>query len=204
MTKCVAIIPARSGSKRLPNKNRLLFHGKPIIAYSIETAMRSGLFSHVLVSTDDGNIAEICYPLGAEPFMRPDRLADDLSGTPEVIQHAVRTVEPAMDADFICCIYPCAPLMTVEDLHAGYDAIKVGGIDFTFAMGTDPVADAGAWYWGTREAWLEGLPLIGSDTLMIPIPPNRVCDINTREDFERAEKMYVALHGEHICGNVFA
>ena len=78
MSKCIAIIPARGGSKRIPKKNIKSFLGKPLIAYSIEVALRSKLFDKVIVSTDDEEIAKVARKFGAEiPFMRPDELSDD-------------------------------------------------------------------------------------------------------------------------------
>ena len=90
MSDAVAIIPARGGSKRIPRKNIKDFHGKPLIAYSIEAALASGLFEKVLVSTDDDEIAEVARSYGAEvPFIRPKELSDDFTGTGEVVKHAL-------------------------------------------------------------------------------------------------------------------
>ena len=85
----VAVIPARGGSKRIPHKNIKPFYGKPIIAWSIETAKASGLFDHIIVSTDDAEIAEVAKQRGAEvPFIRPDDISDDYVGTGTVVKHA--------------------------------------------------------------------------------------------------------------------
>lgn len=189
----IAIIPARGGSKRLPRKNIRPFMGKPIIAYSIETAKESGLFSAVYVSTEDTEIADVAAKYGATPISRPAHLADDVTGTPDVMQHHA-TEWIVGDAPFICCIYPTAPLMTVEDLHDGLESLKSYGADFSFPVGIDPLCDAGQWYWGTRRAFAEGRQLFGPDTLMIPLPRERVCDINTERDWLRAELLYAALH----------
>ena len=81
----IAIIPARGGSKRIPRKNIKEFHGKPMIAYSIEAALKSHCFDKVIVSTDDAEIADIAIQYGAEvPFMRPANIADDYATTLEV------------------------------------------------------------------------------------------------------------------------
>ena len=89
MVKCIAIIPARGGSKRIPRKNIKEFYGKPLIAYSIQAALESKLFDKVIVSTDDEEIANIAKKYGAEvPFMRPKELSDDFTGTGEVVKHA--------------------------------------------------------------------------------------------------------------------
>src|SRR5688500_12769930 len=86
----IAVIPARGGSKRIPRKNIKLFAGKPMIARAIDIARSSGLFDHVVVPTDDGEIARIATECGAEvPFMRPEELADDYTPTVPVIAHAI-------------------------------------------------------------------------------------------------------------------
>ncbi len=86
----IAIIPARGGSKRIPRKNIKLFHGKPIIAYSIQATIDSGCFDQVIVSTDDEEIAEVAMKWGASvPFLRPKNIADDHATTMKVIVHAI-------------------------------------------------------------------------------------------------------------------
>lgn len=87
----IAVIPARGGSKRIPRKNIKSFHGKHMIAWSIEAARSSGLFDRIVVSTDDTEIAEVAKAWGAEvPFMRPEALSDDHAGTTPVIAHATQ------------------------------------------------------------------------------------------------------------------
>jgi pseudaminic acid cytidylyltransferase len=121
----VALIPARSGSKRIPSKNVKPFCGKPIIGYAIETARESGLFSRIIVSTDSDEIAEIAEGFGAEaPFRRPAALADDFTTTAAVIEHAVGDLLAEGPLDYLCCIYPTAVFMRVEDLRAGYEVIQ--------------------------------------------------------------------------------
>jgi len=122
----IAIIPARGGSKRIPKKNIKSFFGKPIISYSIDTAIKSGLFEKVIVSTDDPEISEIANEYGAQtPFIRPKNLSDDFSGTHEVIGHAVQYLESLkINMNYICCIYPTAPLIRVSDLIQGYKLIS--------------------------------------------------------------------------------
>ncbi len=86
----VAIIPARGGSKRIPRKNLKNFYGKPIIAWSIDAAKKSGCFNKIVVSTDDDEIAEIARQLGAEvPFLRPSVISDDYTGTTPVMAHSI-------------------------------------------------------------------------------------------------------------------
>ena len=92
----LAVIPARGGSKRIPRKNIRLFAGKPMIAYAIEAALSSGVFDHVVVSTDDPEIAGIAADHGASlPFVRPAHLADDMTPTVPVVAHAIETMAPS-------------------------------------------------------------------------------------------------------------
>lgn len=98
LSRAVAVIPARGGSKRIPRKNIKPFHGKPLIAYSIEAALKSGLFEQVIVSTDDEEIAQIAQEYGAKvPFLRPKELADDYCGTQEVVSHALSELKEHYD-----------------------------------------------------------------------------------------------------------
>lgn len=188
-----AIIPARSDSKRLPGKNIKPFFGKPVVAYSIETAKASGLFSKVYVSTNDAQTRGIADQYGAGVLDHPHRDGDYDIGTTEVMREHANW--PMFEnTSFLCCIYPCAPLMTVEDLHVGLRSLKAYGADYAFSVGTDPLCDAGAWYWGTREAFATGRPIFGPDALMVPIPRQRVCDVNTEKDWLRAELLYAAQH----------
>jgi len=126
MIKCVAIIPARGGSKRIPKKNIKNFHGKPLIAYSIEVALKSKLFDKVIVSTDDEEIAKIAIEYGARvPFIRPKELSDDFTGTGAVISHAINYLKSnGEDFDFCCTIYATAPLLNEKYLLEGLEKLK--------------------------------------------------------------------------------
>lgn len=116
--KSVAIITARGGSKRIPHKNIRDFCGKPIISYSIEAALSSGVFDEVMVSTDDEAIASIARSFGAAvPFMRSAESANDYASTDDVIAEVLRTYEAGGTRfDRFCCIYPTAPFVTAEKL----------------------------------------------------------------------------------------
>ena len=123
----LCIIPARGGSKRIPGKNIKDFLGKPIIAYSIETALASNLFDEVMVSTDDKEIAEISKQFGARiPFMRSAQTSDDFATTLDVVKEVVAWYN-TQDRYFenICVIYPTAPFVTVEKLREGAKKLKV-------------------------------------------------------------------------------
>lgn len=125
-----AIIPARAGSKRIPRKNLKDFLGKPVMGYTIETLSRSGLFDHVIVSTDDHEIAEVAARYGANvPFTRPPELSDDQASTDAVILHAIEKIHDLYGGgEQGCCVYPANPLLTEEmlvrglELMVGHDA----------------------------------------------------------------------------------
>ncbi len=136
----VAVIPARGGSKRIPGKNIKPFCGKPMIAWSIETALNSKLFDRVIVSTDSQQIADIAREYGAEaPFVRPDDLSADQSGTIEVIQHTVEWMN-ANDCypGYVCCIYATSPFLRAEYLSQGYDLLRNSNASFAFSVCTFP------------------------------------------------------------------
>lgn len=132
----IALIPARGGSKRIPRKNIKPFFGKPIIAYSIQTAIQSGCFEKVIVSTDDQEIAQIATSFGAQvPFIRPPELSDDHATTMQVIEHAINWHEDEYGEklDDICCIYPTAPLLLASDLQASRQRFGEGDVQYCYA-----------------------------------------------------------------------
>ena len=220
----IAIIPARGGSKRIPRKNIKPFAGQPMIAYAINAAHDSGLFDHVIVSTDDAEISEIAKQFGAEtPFIRPSSLADDHTPTVPVIANAISNCEAiGWESKYVCCIYPGVPFIQIDDLKAALELIEYSDSEYCFPITEYPSAiqralkrspqgrmssiypeyeltrtqdlvpafyDAGQFYWGQRAAWLNN-PRIHSSGVGLPIPAWRVVDIDTPEDWERAEIMY--------------
>lgn len=122
--KRIALIPARGGSKRIPNKNIKLFCGEPIIAYSIRVALESQVFDEVVVSTDSKAIATVAQEYGASvPFMRPEYLSDDHTPTAPVATHAA-SVLGLESSDILCVIYPTAPLLESQTLRLGLEAMQ--------------------------------------------------------------------------------
>ncbi|MFJ2490898.1 pseudaminic acid cytidylyltransferase [Pseudomonas iridis] len=221
----IAIIPARGGSKRIPRKNLALFDGVPMIVRSIRTALDSGLFDQVVVSTDDEEIAEVALAHGADvPFLRPADLADDFTGTAAVIVHALQQL-PAFD--YACCVYATAPLLQARYLRQGYEllaqhpeksfafsvcnfgfpvqrALTLDGQGALTALYPEfrdtrsqdlPEAfqDAGQFYWGRTDAWLRGEVVYSPASLPVILPRHLVQDIDTPEDWKRAEYLYAAL-----------
>lgn len=132
----VAIITARGGSKRIPRKNIKLFRGKPMIAYSIETALNSGLFDMVMVSTDDKEIAKISKQFGAEvPFIRSKQTADDFTGTADVMIEVLNDLQKiGKQFDNACCIYPTAPFITKQTIEESYKLLIDKKFDSVFPV----------------------------------------------------------------------
>jgi N-acylneuraminate cytidylyltransferase len=137
----IAVIPARGGSKRIPRKNIKDFCGKPMIAWSIEAAISSGLFEHVIVSTDDDEIAGVAKTWGAEvPFLRPENLSDDYAGTTEVIAHAVQwALDQGWPVSAVCCIYATAPFVDISDINYGLKVLESDSWAYVFSATDFPV-----------------------------------------------------------------
>lgn len=216
----VCLIPARGGSKRIPGKNVRPFNGKPMIAWSIETAKAAGVFGRIIVSTDDAKIADVAREHGAEtPFTRPADLADDHATTLDVVRHAIGWLEAKGDVpETLCCLYATAPFATPDDIRSGADlladadfAVPVTPFEFPIQRAVrlskdgrlemfDPGQfntrsqdlpeawhDAGQFYWGRTRAWKTATTLFGPATAAIPLPRWRVQDIDTEDDWTRAE-----------------
>lgn len=132
---CIAVIPARAGSKRIPNKNIYEIMGKPVIAYAISNALNSGLFSQVFVSTDSPEIAKIAQSFGATVGkLREPNLSGDHATTIEVISGFVASdLEAQIYPDFICCIYPVTPLLTTDRLQESFNLVREHPSNFVFA-----------------------------------------------------------------------
>lgn len=223
----VAIIPARGGSKRIPRKNIKSFAGRPMIAYSIEAALACGLFDSVIVSTDDEEIASKAKSCGAEvPFLRPESLADQFTGTGAVVKHAIEWLaENGRPATYVCCIYATAPFIQPAFLQEGFRCLVESGKSYAFSVTSFPFPiqrairitpagtaeamqpehvftrsqdleeayhDAGQFYWGTAEAFLNDAVIFSSASVPIVLPRHLVQDIDTPEDWQRAELMYEA------------
>lgn len=129
--KNIAIIPARGGSKRIPRKNIKCFLGRPIVSYSIETALKSNLFQEVMVSTDDPEIAQIAKTHGASvPFFRSRESANDFAPLSEVLLEVLDMYEgKGMSFDNVCCILPTAPLITEINIKAAYSLLEDSSFD---------------------------------------------------------------------------
>lgn len=223
----LCVIPARGGSKRIPRKNIRIFCGQPMIAYSIHAARTAGVFDHIVVSTDDEEIAAMSRQLGAQtPFVRPAELADDHTITSAVVAHAIRWFEAADEPpEFVCCLYPTAPFVRSADLRNGLARLAASDKLLAFSATSFPFPvqrafyldqdgapnmfhpehyltrsqdlepayhDAGQFYWGRPEGFLSDHVIFSPISIPILLPRHLVQDIDTLEDWERAELMYRA------------
>lgn len=224
----IAVIPARGGSKRIPRKNIRPFLGEPIITYSIRAALETDLFDHVVVSTDDEEIAKVARAAGAEtPFLRPADLSDDQTGTLPVIHHTAAWITAQMTApDYVCCIYATAPFVTAGALRDGYERLYEAKADFALAVTQFPFPiqralritkagllqpidakaiamrsqdleeawhDAGQFFWAKPSCLKDDIASLLSRAVPVPLPPHMVQDIDTLDDWRRAELMFKAL-----------
>jgi len=226
MSRAVAVIPARGGSKRIPRKNIKEFYGKPLIAYSIAVALESKIFDKIVVSTDDKEIADIAKKYGAEVIVRPKELADDYTGTWDVIDHAVDYLKQnGEEFDFVCTIYATAPFLQTKYLKDGFEKLKNSDAINAFSATSMPFPiqrtfklndngrcemftpeyynsrsqdleeayqDAGQFYWSKIGQKSDEI-FFGKDSIPIILPRYLVQDIDTLEDWKRAEIMYRVL-----------
>lgn len=132
----VAIITARGGSKRIPRKNIRPFLGKPILAYSIDAALQSGLFDEVMVSTDNDEIADIARQYGASiPFLRKAQTADDYATTADVLIEVLEQyAQQGKTFDYACCLYPTAPFVTATLLQNAFATLVENQFDTVYPV----------------------------------------------------------------------
>ena len=229
----ICVIPARGGSKRIPRKNIKEFNGKPIIAYSIEAALKSNCFDQVIVSTDDAEIAEVAKSFGASvPFMRPDELANDYANTIPVVKHAIEWFDDQVQAPSeVCCLYATAPFVRASTIRKAYEQMQSTQADYCFTATSfafpiqraikvtaenqvemfypeyletrsqdleDSYHDAGQFYWGKAEAFKQQKSIFSKSATPYILPRYLVQDIDTLEDWEKAELMYKIIQKETI------
>lgn len=226
MSKCIAIIPARGGSKRIPRKNIKEFHGKPIISYTIQTAKKSNLFDKIIVSTDDNEIAKVALKYGASVHNRPKELADDYVHVGDVVKDVISTLKNSGEKiDLMCLLYATSPFLDSKYLIEGFKKLKNSDAHQAIAVTTMPFPiqrtfkitdnDRCQMFWPENfhkrsqdldEAYQDAAQFLwinfnnssneipyGKDTIAVQIPRYLVQDIDTPEDWKRAEFMYEAL-----------
>ena len=220
----IAVIPARGGSKRIPNKNVKNIGGVPAISYPINLAINSGIFNRIIVSTEDSEIASISRSFGAEvPFLRNPELSDDFTTTVDVMSDAAKhMMEQNEHFDFICCIYPVTPLLKKERLSEAFRIIQTGSWDYVFPAieFNSPIErgfkknksgtidfnriefintrtqdinrnfhDAGQFYFGKTEAWVNKHPILSGNSTFIELDKYEVLDIDTIQDRDFMERI---------------
>jgi pseudaminic acid cytidylyltransferase len=221
----IVVIPARGGSKRIPRKNIKYFCGKPMIVWSIEAAKASGLFDHIIVSTDDSEIAELAKEYGAEvPFIRPAELSDDYIGTGDVVKHATEwIIKNIGKPEYVCTIYATAPFIKPIDIIKGLKLIQENDCQIVFTVTSFPFPiqraikikdngrvqmfqpehfmtrsqdlepayhDAAQLYWAKTNAVLNNVSAFSEASMPLILPRHQVQDIDTEEDWQRAELMF--------------
>jgi pseudaminic acid cytidylyltransferase len=226
--RCVAIIPARGGSKRIPDKNIRPFCGVPIIARSIAAARDSGLFDKIIVTTDSEQIAAVATAHGAEvPFLRNAQLSGDKAGLHSVVHDALTNLAALGEHfQYACCLLATAPLVQVADLQHGLVALREAGAQMSLSVTRFPYCifralkrdehgkavmiwpenltrhsqefpdtfhDAGQFYWFDVARFENKPSVFFSDAVPIFLPRERVQDIDTLEDWEDAERLFLKL-----------
>jgi len=121
----IAIITARGGSKRIPKKNIKDFFGSPMLSYAINACKNANIFSEIMVSTDCAQIAQVAKDNGANvPFMRSSKTSDDFASTYDVLEEVITNYEKkGQSFDYLCCVYPCVPLLSSQTLHDAYNKL---------------------------------------------------------------------------------
>ena len=224
----LCVIPARGGSKRIPRKNIKIFCGQVMIDYSIKAALDSQCFDQVIVSTDDAEIAEVAKYFGASvPFVRPDELANDYTGTVPVVKHAIEWFDDqGQSPSEVCCLYATAPFVRAGTIKRAYEQMQSTQADYCFTVTSfafpiqralkvtaknriemfypehletrsqdleESYHDAGQFYWGKAEAFKQQKPLFSKSATPYILPRHLVQDVDTLEDWKRAELMYQVL-----------
>jgi len=218
--RSIAIIPARSGSKRLASKNKLPFRGKPLIEHTMLAARESGLFERIVVSSDDPEILRMARKLGLEAEERSPALAGDDSTVTDV---CVDFLERNPGYDLLCCLYATAPLRTADDIRASLELLRKkkaaavlcatrylhpahqalcpaedGGWKLAFpewgekqSQAVPPLrVDNGGCYWVRAPDFLKNKSFYLSPLHIHEMPLERSIDLDTAEDFALLNRLH--------------
>lgn len=211
--KILAVIPARGGSKRLPGKNIMILGNKPLIAWTIEAAQKSGSIDRIILSSDDQEIISVAKEYGCEvPFVRPSYLASDGATSEDVLEHAITAID--QEYDYVVLLQPTSPFRTTGDIDTAVrmcidnqapsveSLIKVSeNPEWMFCLNEDgtmtnackEVIDSekyilnGAVYVIKTELFMKNKKIRYPESLSYIMPKERSVDIDTRDDFEYAE-----------------
>ena len=230
--RCIAIIPAKAKSSRLPNKNIKIFLKKPIIGRTIQILQKSRIFDQIIVSTDSKKIAKIAKKYGAVvPFLRPKKIAHKVISTRPAIKHCINfLIKKNIQFDYVCEVYAANPFLKISDLKDGKKKISKQKKYFVFSAtnyvfpfyrsfllakgflkplftsninrGSQNLkkifCDAAQFYWAHKNTWRnDKISVFSSRSNIIKIPSTRYHDIDTTEDWNRAELFYKVLKKEN-------
>jgi len=220
MSKNIAIIPARGGSKRIPRKNIKKFLKKPLISYPIEIAKKSNLFKEIFVSTRDQEIARIAKEYGAKIIYRKKELCDDYTPTFDVIKDALKQIDDKKKYQYACIIYPTSVFLQKKFLKKGLKKLKNSNCEYSFSaiefeypifrgfeLHSDHPKMIFPEFFNTRSQDLKKIYHDGAqfywmkigakkdfafdkNTKAVIIPKSLAVDIDDEEDFKKAEALY--------------
>jgi len=223
--KNIAIIPARSGSKRIPGKNIKNLLGEPVLGITLKTLVKANIFDDIIISSDSQEILDIAEKYGASKlFMRHPRLADAFTSTHDVIKDVI--IHNNITSGKVCCVYPTAALLTPTDLIESNQFLTKSSFDYVaaayepnssayrmFSLDSNgnmkmlfpeyasfrsqdlpgTYADAGMFYWGQINSWLNNPEILGKNSGVYVIDTQRVVDVNTISDWSILEEKYKNL-----------
>lgn len=188
--KTICIIPARGGSVRIPGKNFKPFHGVPMVKRAVDKAVATRLFDMVIVSTDDERVVTALGPDVHPHLSVHHRMPDDgTKGTQELAAEVLAWA--GHDVSIVCVLYPCTPLLTVDELADGYRWLHIAWAPYFFTADDDGVDQGGA-YWGWARNFERRVPLDPGSWL----GARHHFDINEQDEWDRAERIYGELLSE--------
>lgn len=192
MLTILGLIVARAGSKRLPAKNVRPLAGKPLVTWTIEAAKQSRLLTHIVCSTDDEMVMELCVEHDVWVIVRPGELATDEATSESVVRHALMSYP----CDYVCLLQPTSPLRIAEDIDACVAAAMRAQCG---AAVTESMASPGVPNGAVYVARVERFQACGfKGAVGVVMPTKRSVDIDTLEDFEKAEALMMAQR-EVVC-----
>lgn len=219
----VGIILAKSFSKRVPNKNFIKFHGKPMIHWTIESAKKSKIFDKIIVATDSDKIIKKYKKYNVEFIKRPKELNKEQYGIDEVMKYCLSQMNEKVK--FACCLYACSPLLNYKDIKNGFLKLKSNKFKYIFAASnfshpversfkvkngkinmifkkyfnitskffTQTYHDTGYFYWAKADTWKKDLIKYNSNSTFIKIPNWRAQDLDTYDDLKKVNLIFKSL-----------
>tara|TARA_Y100000389_G_scaffold126223_1_gene123596 strand:+ start:9538 stop:10230 length:693 start_codon:yes stop_codon:yes gene_type:complete len=219
----IAIILAKSYSKRIPNKNFLKFHGKPMIYWTIQAAKKSKLFDKIIIATDSDKIIKKFKKYNIDFIKRPKELNKEKYGIDEVMKYCLSYLSEKVE--YACCLYACAPLISYRDIKSGLSKIETNKYKYIFAASnfshpversfkvdkgkikmiskkffnttskffTETYHDTGYLYWAKASTWKKDFISYGSKSSFVKIPNWRAQDLDTLDDLKKVDLIFQSL-----------